>query len=254
MTTPIANERKLSRRQLQKTISAMVVDIEIMVGNINSVLVEVRDLVQQIDTITEKMEDKYEKGVKTKDVKLHLDKNRNVCDVTQDIPTFELENNKNRHNSDNEVFSDIILNFTYNDKYPLWIQSHNWTTKTSVSELSEISSGSDYSDIGSHSDDVSWKNVSNIDLMDFDCGRNADEVVRRLSKCCVNKSESKSDIEDVYCGVYEAIMEEMLEYSGDVTWSDQDIMTSSSEYDCRTYVSISDENFISYKRSQPCAV
>lgn len=251
MTTP-RHDRKLSRRQLRNTISAMVLDIETVMSNINIVLGEVRDLVQQIDTITEKLELNYENKVKNKELLLHLDKNSNVCDVMRSDKLVGRSENRARCSRLGAI-EDItcILGYTYNDKYPKWIQSDNWKTQSSVSEISEISSGSE-SDVSSIMDDSSWRSVSSRDILDFDCGRQAysEAQIQRLSKCCVDKSENKSAIEDAYCGVYESIMEEMLEYSGEVILSDRDIWDSSSVYGGRTSVSISDENFICYNKSQ----
>lgn len=255
MTSP-TNGRRLSRKQLRKTITNMVVEIETVMSSINIVLGEVRDLVHQIDTITEKLEGKHENRLKATDPYLHLDANRNVCEFKQGQYLHESVPGKDiykRHHQSHVAgiseFDMIAWDFTYNDKYPLWIQSDTWKT-TSISELSVVSTGSN-SDVNSDTDETSWVNVSNLALFgNEEQQRLLDNQVQRLCKCCVNKSDSNCVADDIYCGVYETIMEEMLEEPKEILWyKTDDSFNTSTDFDSRTTVSISDENFINFNKS-----
>lgn len=258
-SSPPRSSQKPSRRQLQKTISNMVVYIETVMNDINTVLGEVKDLMKQIDIVTDKIEAKYEKADKHN--KNHtLDKNGNACGIQPAAPPqddrmlIDMQQNSESF-ADEEVFGKIIFNFTYNDKYPLWIQCDSSKVKTSISDISIVSTGS-VSDVYNEADDIglSCKSVSYVANLNRNnqCNHVDGAHVERFSKCCVNKDPKHLDDDDRYCGVYETIMEEILEDSGEVImWRDndssEDCWEISSDLDCKTSVSISDEHFISYK-------
>lgn len=211
------------RRHIRQKITDMVHNIEAVIVNINNVLGEVTLLVGQIDNIAERMQSRLESKVNTGGV------NRNYCDNVNtpaavssqskltilspymDYSYLELTSDRGACN-DNYVHS-----FTYNEKYPLWMQCGSWKTSNSVSDISEVTAGSDSSNlIHNESDDNSWKSVSIV-------GRKNEDVIKsrllnkskckfedvdNYIKCCSN---AHNHLGEKYCGVYELIMEEQLE-------------------------------------------
>lgn len=217
------------RRHLRQYITDMVNNIEEVMVNINTVLGEVNVLVQQIDSITERMENKYGDGKTFAKGNVILDANQNACDVIEtpglsniskntfpspymDYTYLELANDCNTCNDNLNSYS-----FRYNEKYPLWIQCETWKTDHSVSDMSEVSSGSDSNSLV-HNDGYgkSWISVSNVGKTTDSSDRfkrksrkskNGEDDIN-VSKCCHN---SHDDLNEKYCGVYEHIMEQQLE-------------------------------------------
>lgn len=215
------------RRHIRHKITDMVHNIEAVIVNINSVLGEVTLLIGQIDNIAERMQSRLENKVNNGDVV--LDANRNYCDNINtpaavssqskltipspymDYSYLELTNECGACNGN------YVHTFTYNEKYPLWMQCGSWNTTNSVSEISEVSAGSDSSNfIHNESDDKSWKSVSNVGRKNeyvsksrlLNKSKCKFEDVENYIKCCTN---AHNDLGEKYCGVYEQIMEQQLE-------------------------------------------
>lgn len=216
-----------NRRHIRQQINEMVHNIEAVMVNINSVLGEVTVLVKEIDTITERLESHYETKLKKREVL--LDANRNHCEVL-DTPGFSNRSKLTTPSpymdytylnlaNDCDTCQENVHSFTFNEKYPLWIQYTTWKHDHSESEVSEVSSGSDSNNLASgESYDKSWKSVSNLGKR-ADCvhkkyyqanskSKFEEEDVVKFTKCCSN---SHTDLSDKYCGVYEQIMEQQLE-------------------------------------------
>ncbi|XP_045156502.2 uncharacterized protein LOC123522993 [Mercenaria mercenaria] len=216
-----------SRRHLHKKINEMVHNIEAVMVNINSVIGEVNVLVKEIDHITERLETHYENKIKKQEIL--LDANRNHCEVLNtpgvsnpsklNTPSPYMDYTYLDLANDCDTCHENVHSFTFNEKYPLWIQHNSWKAEHSMSEISEVSSGSDSNNLASgDSDDKSWQSVSNIGRrnecvhkyqhLDKSAGKFLQEDVVKFSKCCRN---SHNDLSEKYCGVYEQIMEQQLE-------------------------------------------
>lgn len=215
------------RRHMREKIADMVLNIEAVILNINNVLGEVTVLVNEIDSITERLEKHY--GSKAERRECKLDANRNRCDVSEAGRTQPQSKLTTPSPYMDYTFLDLsnecatcvnnVHSFTFNEKYPLWIQNDTWKFEHSISEISEVSTGSDSNNCTQYgSDDKSWRSISNI-------GRNNENIymcavtlntkskfdvedVVKFSKCC---KSSHHDLSDDYCGVYEQIMEQQLE-------------------------------------------
>lgn len=215
------------RRHLREKITDMVHNIEAVMVNINSVLGEVTLLVKEIDTITERLETHYENKLKKREIL--LDANRNHCDMLgtpgvssqskATIPSPYMDYTYLELTNDCDTCHENVHSFTYNEKYPLWIQYGTWKAGNSVSEISEVSSGSDSSNMAHiESDDKSWKSISNVGRNKEYVNRNnilnkgkckfEEEDMVKFTKCC---NSSHNDLNEKYCGVYEQIMEQKLE-------------------------------------------
>ncbi|XP_060591889.1 uncharacterized protein LOC132746687 [Ruditapes philippinarum] len=215
------------RRHLRQQINEMVHNIEAVMVNINSVLGEVTVLVKEIDSITERLETHYENKIKKREVV--LDANRNHCDVL-DTPGFSNQSKLTTPSpyldytyldlaNDCDTCHENVHSFTFNEKYPLWIQYNTWKHDNSISDVSEVSAGSDSNNLASgESYDKSWKSVSNLGRKTECVHKNyypakskskfEEEDIAKFTKCCSN---SHTDLSEKYCGVYEQIMEQQLE-------------------------------------------
>ena len=114
-----------------------------------------------------------------------------------------------------EICDKHVGKFTYNEKYPLWIQYDTWRTGNTTSDISLVSGGSDVKDTTSESNNNSWKSAGNVaDSLKNKTTRNFRQLVqneeglKRFDTCC--NGEVFTD--DQYCGVYELIMEDLLEF------------------------------------------
>ena len=114
-----------------------------------------------------------------------------------------------------EICDKHVGKFTYNEKYPLWIQYDTWRTGNTTSDISLVSGGSDVKDTTSESNNNSLKSAGNVaDSLKNKTTRNFRQLVqneerlKRFDTCC--NGEVFTD--DQYCGVYEQIMEDLLEF------------------------------------------
>ena len=254
---------KIQDNSLRKSILDTITTIESVVVKIHEVLGEMGSLVKEIDHTTEKLESKLNERVKRKD--LRLDTNQNPCTSRNtivpkssskqttpspymDFTYLELLNNC-------DVCDNELSKFTYNEKYPLWIQYDTWRTGNTTSDVSLVSSGSDGIHTGSESNNNSWRSASHVGEY---LQNNANHTVSvnqtantmtRVDTCCNNNN----DLNGKYCGVYEQLMEEQLEsehFSFEGSRSDTDKRnTDFWDYKSVSTLSFSDELIVHYSRN-----
>lgn len=201
--------------------------------NMNDVLDEVGTLIQQIDVVTERIESRCEPPVNHVDVA--LDNNRNLCGVTvtpapthgsrNPLPSPYLDYTFLNLSNECNTCVDNIGSLTYNVNYPLWIQHDSWTTKTSISEISEVSTGTASF---SNPDDTSLQSLSNAKNVyrQMQEKKQLCENNNKIRECCVVSSKDFELNSGTYCGVYEHMMEEKLE---DLVWNETGSDDSDSE-------------------------
>ena len=253
---------RVSGNDLRKSIQDTINTIELIMTGIHDVLGEMGALVKQIDRTTEKLENKLSKRLKRKEVR--LDANQNQCDASNrailpsnskqttpspfmDFTYLELMNNC-------DVCDNEISKFTYNEKYPLWIQYDTWRTGNTTSDISFVSSGSDVVNTGSESNNNSWRSVEEYlqghSRNKSSTNKDDDNIcIKRIDICCNNVN----DLSGKYCGVYEQLMEEQLEseyFSYEGSRSDIDkINVDFWDFKSFSTMSLSDELIVHYSRN-----
>lgn len=218
---------------MRTNIEEVIRTIEAMMSNIHVTLGDLALLVNQIDSITEKLERKYEQKCKDEHSKICLDANRNHCEYqsspgdaskrTLPSPYLDYTYLELTNPCDN-TYASAIENIRFCEKYPLWIQNDTWRTDNTVSDASVVSSGSCTDNLQQSGSDgciESWKDVLKyksdgnqrsqhyVRYTDRKT-KTADETTINLSKCC--KTGSNINDVDSYCGVYEQVMEQQLEH------------------------------------------
>lgn len=262
--------------QCRQLIVDVIQSIENVMLNIRVVLNEVGGLVQEIDSIAGKLEQQCE--IRVRKGEYVLDANRNRSDVARtpgvssqspyiDYTYLEL-------GEDCNDCAEHYPSFFYNEKYPLWMQMNTWKTMRSVSEMSEVSAGSDSNKVmqyGSDNSSNSWKSISHIcnssrhfpcNISKLMCSHQSkhDTDVNDLSqynKCC----KPHSDFKRPYCGVYEQMMEDRLEEvvpewnlfsnNGDLT---NDDYFSDDYSESKNSVSLSDEHVVRYYKPSDSSI
>ena len=268
--------RRNENVKLRQTITDMMTNIENVMSNIHIVLGDMGVLVKQIDSITSRLESKYEQ--KRSKSNILLDANKNQYEIVETpgfsnqskLPSPFIDYTYLDLADDCEMCGQNVQNLKFNEKYPLWIQCDTWktgNTGNSPSDLSIVSAGSDNSDAlhsGSDGCSQSWKSISNFgpysyskEVNNFRRERNSSDfqakLLRRYSECCKTGSVQN----DAYCGVYEEIMEAHLDDIGPVLQDDtgfdihdsfSDDLTSGDSIDSRTSFSMSDEHIIHFNK------
>ena len=62
-----------------------------------------------------------------------------------------------------EICDNHMGRFTYNEKYPLWIQYDTWRTENTTSDISLVSGGSDVTNTRSESNNNLWKSAGIVE-------------------------------------------------------------------------------------------
>lgn len=255
---------KVSSKTLRRSIQDIICNVEIVMTGIQDLLGEMGRLVQQIDHTTEKLESKF--GHRLKEQATPGDTSQSHCDTgnlmlppssaKQMLPSPFMDFTYLDLMSNCEVCNLEVGKFSYNDKYPLWIQYDTWHTGNTTSDMSIVSADSDITKSAKESNNNSWKSSPLLE----DCLHiENDHIVRTKQKngdnltkfgfCCNGETEFSSS----YCGVYEQMMEELLEseylYCEAPKLEDRDSNFDNSEIKSNYSLSLSDEHIVHYNRS-----
>ena len=240
---------KTSKSKLRQSLQDVICSAEIIMTGIHDLLGEMGTLVQQIDRTAEKIEIKVRNRLNTKEVV--LDANQNRCEKTnmlplnnskrmppclvmdytyskESVPSPFMDNTHSKQTlpspfldytylelmSNCEVCDIRMGGFTYKERYPLWIQYDTWRTGNTTSDISLVSGRSDITKTRSESNNNSWKSAGNIE--DYLKNNKSSEFRQNIEKgdgmvrfdiCCNGENSADGH----YCGVYEQIMEDLLE-------------------------------------------
>ena len=284
---------KTARTKLRRSLQDVICSVEIIMTGIHGLLGEMGTLVQQIDRTAERIEVKARNRLNQKDVV--LDANQNRCEKTNTPPlnsskrtpprlAMDYTNSKetvpspfmdNTHSkqtlpspfmdytylelmSNCEICDNHMGRFTYNEKYPLWIQYDTWRTGNTTSDISLVSGGSDVTNTRSESNNNSWKsariiedNLKNNKISKFRQNIENGDKVERFDICCNGENSPDGH----YCGVYEQIMEDLLEseclscntsrHENDECFDNLDTSEAKSNYS----LSLSDEHVLRYNNT-----
>lgn len=269
--------QKTNHQNLKRSIQEIIYSVEIVMTGIHDLIGEMGTLIQQIDITAERIENKLQRRLKQKEI--ILDANQNQCDTSElllppsnsniSLPSPFIENGNSKQTlpspfldytylelmSDCDVCVNKLSTFTYNEKYPLWIQYDTWRTGNSPSDVSFVSSGSDAINTKSESNNNSWKSAGHPadshhnKIVKFKTDEESDEKPKRFDTCC-NTEDNQSGI---YCGVYEQLMEERLEseyfYHDAIRHEDRDVTFDSSDIKSNCSLSLSDEQVVHFNKS-----
>lgn len=284
---------KTSQRKLRRSIKAVIGNIETVMIGLHDLLGEMDLLVQQIDRTAERIENKFRNKLKEKEMLSGSDQSK--CQKTNTLPMKSLKGTSPylvmdyTHSKDSlhlplreisiskqtlpspfldytylelvnscETCDKHIGQFTYNEKYPLWIQYDTWRTGNTTSDISLVSDGSDVKETTSGSNNNSWKSAGNVAIRSKNNSTSHsrqfvqnEERLKRFVSCC--NGEAIPD--DQYCGVYEQIMEDLLEleclslssskHKRIESFNKSEVMDSSSNIS----LSLSDEHVLRYSNT-----
>ena len=273
--------RDKSKRKLRRSIKVVIGNIEAIMTDIHYLLEMMGLLVQQIDRTAERIESKYKRGRTVSDscqskcqkpsiLPLKSLTRESACLVMdntysreriyspfkedsnskQKIPTPSMDYTYLELMNGYEICDEHCGHFTYNANYPLWMQFDSWRPgyTTCTSDSSFVSGGSDGKTTTCKSNHSGWSSPQSAANK---LKNNYRQIARsengiRFDACC--KCE---EIQlDQYCGVYEQIMDELLENEClSLSSSGHKYTENKRDTNSSVCLSLSDENVFRYKNT-----